>query len=83
MNAASPGSTRPLVLEIARGSDPTPTPTQGGRVHGNIPGGVEYASLVEVINVYCVLTIKQKQVFPFHKTGKKVSVVCFPLFAYV
>ena len=30
----------------------------------------------------CMSTSKQKQVFPFHKAGENVSVVCFPLFAY-
>ena len=29
-----------------------------------------------------MFTTKQKQVFPFHKAGENVSVVCFPLFSY-
>ena len=36
-----------------------------------------YRALVEAINA-CLGATKQKQVFPLHKAGETVSVVCFP-----
>ena len=30
----------------------------------------------------CMFTTKQKQIFPFHKAGENVLVLCFPLFSY-